>query len=660
MSLGIVSASDNTTSDSSLEISANVAGNTFEDIQKVVDSAAENDTIELNGVYKGSGKEIKINKNIIIKGNNKTTLDAQSKSRIFNINAQKVTFLNLNIINAKTKTDGGAIFSNGEVVLINSTFKNNVIVAPDIKLDGSSNKNSNVHGGAIFADKLTIENSSFISNSATCNEIYYEDSVYAINVACGGAIYSKSSLTVINSIFDNNKAGEGCVIYINGKAKILDCVFKNNNVKNVFAIEAASEKDTVEICNSNFTSNSDGISTVGNLVVDKCNFKNNLGYVIYSEYYGENLIQINVSNSDFSNNRVDTEGIISVSVPCSVINSSFTNNRANRGGAIYSVDELYISNCKFISNYASQDGGAIKCRNANIYSSVFEKNKISDYYPEFSGGAIYADGNCNVYDSNFTKNYANFGGGIFTTPFSSSAKLSLTNCNFVDNSQGAIVSHGSKIAIKNKSFSKSYDGNKVLDNNFNQITLINAKTTKLSTTYKSGKTLTVTLKYHDGKPVKRFFVKLMAVKGKTKKYLYAQTNVNGIAKFKVSNLPKGSYKVTISSDELMASFAKITSSVKISKASTIVKAPKVTNKFKKSKYFKVTVKNKVTKKIVKKVKIKIKVFTGKKYRIYKIKTNSKGIAKFNTKKLTKGKHKVLISSNNDNYKIKAKSKIIIK
>ena len=89
-------------------------------------------------------------------------------------------------------------------------------------------------------------------------------------------------------------------------------------------------------------------------------------------------------------------------------------------------------------------------------------------------------------------------------------------------------------------------------------------------------------------------------------------------------------------------------------------AKKLTAKHKKSKYFKVTVKNKATKKAVKKIVLKVKVFTGKKAKTYKIKTNDKGVAKLNTKKLKIGNHKVVISSGNGNYVINKKSTILIK
>lgn len=53
---------------------------------------------------------------------------------------------------------------------------------------------------------------------------------------------------------------------------------------------------------------------------------------------------------------------------------------------------------------------------------------------------------------------------------------------------------------------------------------------------------------------------------------------------------------------------------------------------------------------------------GKKSKTYALKTDKKGVAKYNVKKmkLKKGNHKVVISSGNANYKVSAKSKITIK
>jgi hypothetical protein len=80
---------------------------------------------------------------------------------------------------------------------------------------------------------------------------------------------------------------------------------------------------------------------------------------------------------------------------------------------------------------------------------------------------------------------------------------------------------------------------------------------------------------------------------------------------------------------------------------------------KKKSYFKVKVKNDDTDKPVKNLKLKLKVFTKKKSKTYSIKTNSMGIAKFNTKVLGTGKHKVVVSSADDQYSVKKNAKIFV-
>ena len=76
-------------------------------------------------------------------------------------------------------------------------------------------------------------------------------------------------------------------------------------------------------------------------------------------------------------------------------------------------------------------------------------------------------------------------------------------------------------------------------------------------------------------------------------------------------------------------------------------------------YFKLTVKNKKTKKVIAKVKVKVKVYTGKKAKTYTLKTNTKGIAKLNVNKLKVGNHKVVITSA-DKYVVAKTAKSTIK
>ena len=98
---------------------------------------------------------------------------------------------------------------------------------------------------------------------------------------------------------------------------------------------------------------------------------------------------------------------------------------------------------------------------------------------------------------------------------------------------------------------------------------------------------------------------------------------------------------------------------KLIKKDTRVSAPKLTTTFNQTKYFKVTIKDKKTKKTIRGIKIKIKLSKAKFTKYFIIKTDSKGIAKLNTKELLNGTYKVEVSPANNKYRISAKSTIII-
>lgn len=81
--------------------------------------------------------------------------------------------------------------------------------------------------------------------------------------------------------------------------------------------------------------------------------------------------------------------------------------------------------------------------------------------------------------------------------------------------------------------------------------------------------------------------------------------------------------------------------------------------YKKNSYFKVKVKDDDTSKPLKKFNIKLKIYTKSKSKTYTIKTNSKGIAKFNTKNLKLGDHKVVITSAESSSKFKETAHIFV-
>ena len=174
---------------------------------------------------------------------------------------------------------------------------------------------------------------------------------------------------------------------------------------------------------------------------------------------------------------------------------------------------------------------------------------------------------------------------------------------------------------------------------------ISLSVSKLSTTYGSGKYFKVkAIDSKTKKPVVNVKLILKIYSGKKYKKVTAATDSNGIAKYYASNLGIGTHKVTINVKNSKKFLSKIKySSIKISRAKLKISAPKITGYYKESKRYKIAVKNRESKKPMKSIKVMIKVFTGKKYKKYSLKTDKKGIVSFNMKSLPKGKHKVVIN-----------------
>ena len=154
-------------------------------------------------------------------------------------------------------------------------------------------------------------------------------------------------------------------------------------------------------------------------------------------------------------------------------------------------------------------------------------------------------------------------------------------------------------------------------------------------------------------------VNLKVYTGKSYKTLTATTNNKGIASFDLSRNAVGIHKIILSVNKNVVS-AKKDSTISISKANTIVKLSKTSFKYKKTDKLKIILKNKNTKKTISNISVKVKVYTGKKYKTYNLKTDKNGMVKISTKNLKKGSHKIVISSNSKNYIINKKSSIKIK
>lgn len=678
LSLTAISAADNgtevETQSSDIEPvlagkTVNVVGDKFSDIQKKIDKAKDNYTVILNGTYKGSGSPIYITKDLTIEGSPSATLDATSQSSIFRISGSKVTLKNLKLINANSDQAGGAIYSYGTLIILNCTFKNNSVKHLEDSPDGEGYGN----GGAIYSTgQLVIKDSKFIKNKAYVQESRRDmDRYVSSDGSCGGAIYSKGILSLDNSKFSLNRGGLGTV-YLCGDGNITNSIFDSEYVKvddfKELNVINSSFKNCYGALMLSYGDEMPGKDEQSAVLIDSCNFTDNEASI--TEFY--TFSNITLVNCMFKNNE---EGYRTYSGYTSIINSSFINE-----SGLYVLD-LFMDNCRFINN-----SDAIRYSTGNIFNCDFINNTFDDYFSQ-KGGVIFIENYSNestVYsmiNCSFINNRAklgvmslNFGYGKYS--------MILDNCTFEDNCY--ILEHISllrssiNLIIKNSSDVLNFtisgkNKDRFFDSSWNVIpVLIEADVDKsVNTTYNSDETMTIKVKYINGDVAKKEIVWLYFYNydtGCTYKY-DVETNSKGIAKFKFSQLSYGKRLILpVGKNEL--TFIGINgltanglddgnySIINIKKATTTIKAPKVVNKFKKSKYFKITVKS--NKKAVKKLELKLKVFTGKKYKTYTVTTNKNGLAKFNTKSLKAGKHKVVISSGNPNYTVSAKSQITIK
>lgn len=183
-----------------------VNGSTFEDIQKTINIANDDDTIVLNGTYKSTGHQIVVNKSITITSENGySTLDANKKYRALYILSDNVVLKNLIIINGKVDGNGGSIFNfeSGPGSAIYWKGNNGTIITSSIY---NNEFHSSGYGGssAIYWEGAngTIHNTSFFNNIGY-HEIlgaasYYKFLEGVVHGVYTGDLYETNSYEVSN------------------------------------------------------------------------------------------------------------------------------------------------------------------------------------------------------------------------------------------------------------------------------------------------------------------------------------------------------------------------------------------------------------------------------------------------------------------------------
>ena len=554
-------------------------------------------------------------------------------------------------------------------------------------------------GAAAADDNLTAAPQDDLSQT-TVEGATFDDIQRTIDVASEKEVIELNQTAYTGS--SSIKIKKSLTIQSTGKPAVLD----GGNDTRIFYIE----KGDVTFKNLIFTnavSNKGGaIYTQGNCVFENCTFINN-----YAEY-GAGIYtkaSLTLKNTEFTHNMVKLYG---GAVACQytanknasknhlgnvvIDNCLFTDNEAVRGGAV-SVDLTHndgqnknnfglvtITNSRFFKNRGLEFGGAVDYNGSPYYGklTVGKSNFTQNLCDE--GSAInIMDSSMTLTDSDFSQNagylaavhmsFQTSQSSIKNCSFKSNSadgvsavilygsKATLTDCVFTSNTAPAISSYSdSVLKITNGKTTKTYNDRAVFDNSLKSSTTLTVTAKDFTTTYDSREKFTFQLiNKNTKKPVKYYSLNIQFKSSKKTKTFWRSTNVNGkLSLTFMTSLAVGTYKVTYISDD-WGLIDSVTHTVTVKKAQATVKAPKVTYKYKKSKNFKITLKDKFNEGIYK-VKVKVKVYTGKKAKTYNLKTDYNGVCKINTKKLSKGSHKVVISSSDDNYKFSLKSKIKIK
>lgn len=393
----------------------------------------------------GSGGAIYVkgaNSNVAVKNATFANNESGNAGAIFS-NASKLDITNTafnnnsasgNYQNNSGYGNGGAVVTNGETTITDSSFSGN---------------NALSWGGAVFQGgdnkKLTVSNSSFIGNTAaaaggivTSGEATISGSNFDSNVArngFGGAIYNNSSqgsgLTVSDTDFSRNTALRGGAIFGNEKAKtsVSGGVFSGNSVSGrkdkdgnllygqggaIFTNRESDElKVTGAIFDGNSAENEGGAIWSGN----KTEVENSL--------FQNNSTTGTAFTADNPNYQKDAEGggaiFVGSNSKASVKNSDFLGNSSSTvGGAIATRSNaednhssLTVEGSNFSGNSAVANGGAI----ATYLDSTITDSSFAGNSSGAKGGAIWSNGDLTVEakdkDIIFSGNFSADGGDIY-------------------------------------------------------------------------------------------------------------------------------------------------------------------------------------------------------------------------------------------------------
>lgn len=379
--------------------------NNYQELYDTLSNNPESDiTVSLSGentyIANETINQIQITENtkkLVINGNGRT-IDINNTYGF--INSEYYSNITINDLIITHSYYNSIEKTKGNLILNNVTFKENI---------------GNGFGNALYVSdaNCSINTCSFESNGANISE----GDVYGT----GGAVFAVySNLTIDRSKFDSNMAKNGGAIYFN------------------------NENGTLNIFNSEYTSN-------GIIFKGRWDYYTENGGAIYV-----NAKNTTIRNSTFRrNDAYNGAALYHISPEFSeltIYNSTFEENGNNlsyyystyQGGAIFTsvtATNVNINKCNFISNNAYEGAAITYVGNKNgennsylnINNSIFKENGyLNDDDHTDEGGAIYSyfAGNVTITNCDFDSNKGTYGGAIYANGMNDNDNMTITNTNF--------------------------------------------------------------------------------------------------------------------------------------------------------------------------------------------------------------------------------------
>lgn len=316
----------------------------------------------------------------------------------------------------------------------------NHLTVQDLTVRGGNATNSAIHGLGIYNDDgahLTLERVTLSDNDTAGH---------------GGSIYSAGTgiVEMTDSTIELSDANHGGGIYISGFGVLS-------------MTQSTIHTNTATYGGGIYLDSYDGsCGGYARVTIDGSTIRDNTATGQYGGYgggiYGDGTncgrgasqtADVNITNSQFSNNSADEGGAIRIRFHTALDNVSFVGNTAHEGGAIKLFGDwdgggaLDITNSVFQGNQATDDpassywfgdGGAIYAEDGviTVDGTVFAGNSA-----ETQGGAIYNTGSTlTINTSTLNDNTATGGGGLYLFGADTTITQTLLTNNIANGNSG--------------------------------------------------------------------------------------------------------------------------------------------------------------------------------------------------------------------------------